>query len=170
MPETTIYCASVKGKNNDRIVRDVTPLGATRIVFYYAKRSVSRPEPDQQQRLQKIAIEVCRQCGRSTVPNVEILDQPISEAVDHQKSAILFWESELKKTLNIESPQKPIQLIFGPEGGFTDDEIKWAKQSGVQFSSLGPRILRSELAVAVGATLIQNLRGIFDPLSPHHQK
>lgn len=170
IPETTVFCASVKGKNNDRIVRDITPLGATRIVFYYAKRSVSRPETNQQQRLQKIAIEACRQCGRSTLPKVEIQDQPISEAVDHHKSAILFWESESKEGLKIKSPQKPIQLIFGPEGGFVDDEIEWAKQSNIQFSSLGPRILRSELAITVGMTLIQNLRGIFDPHSPHHNE
>ncbi|MDP8245630.1 MAG: RsmE family RNA methyltransferase [Candidatus Hinthialibacter antarcticus] len=170
IPETTVMISAVKGKNKDRIVRDLPPLGVTRIVFYYAERCVSRPEADQQPRLQKIAIEACRQCGRSTVPTIEIIDKPLQEAAKIDQQSVLFWENETERALRFEFTTAPMQLIFGPEGGFTDNEIDWAKQMGVQTRSLGPRILRSELAVTVGVALVQDRRGIFSAVSPHPEK
>lgn len=167
MPETTVFISAVKGKNKDRIVRDLPPLAVTRIVFYYAERCVSRPETDQQPRLQKIAVEACRQCGRSTVPIIEIFDKPLREVVAIDQPSILFWENETNKSLLPNLASGPLQLIFGPEGGFTHDEIGWAMQAGIQLSSMGPRILRSELAAAVGVTLIQDRRGVFKAASSH---
>ena len=42
--------------------------------------------------------------------------------------------------------QKSIVIVIGPEGGFSDDEIKVLTDKGYQCVSLGSRILRSETA------------------------
>ena len=42
----------------------------------------------------------------------------------------------------------PRTLIVGPEGGFLDTEIEKLEGAGASTASLGPRILRVEVAVA----------------------
>jgi 16S rRNA (uracil1498-N3)-methyltransferase len=52
------------------------------------------------------------------------------------------FASTLKKMNNGES----LLLVFGPEGGLTDEEIKLLKNSDFEVCGLGPRILRTETA------------------------
>jgi 16S rRNA (uracil1498-N3)-methyltransferase len=47
-----------------------------------------------------------------------------------------------------------IHIYVGPEGGFTEDEVRLAQRYGVRPVTLGPRILRSETAGIVAAALI----------------
>jgi 16S rRNA (uracil1498-N3)-methyltransferase len=49
---------------------------------------------------------------------------------------------------------KTIALLIGPEGGFTEQEVVAAKENGAIPITLGPRILRTETAAIVAATLI----------------
>jgi 16S rRNA (uracil1498-N3)-methyltransferase len=49
--------------------------------------------------------------------------------------------------------------MLGPEGGFTEEEIKMAENSGFVTAGLGPRILRAETATLAACTLIQYLFG-----------
>ena len=44
------------------------------------------------------------------------------------------------------SSSSTVVLFIGPEGGLTADEVKLARQHGVQIVSLGSRILRAETA------------------------
>lgn len=165
-PPLTIWAASVKGKTKDRIVRDVTALGATAVRFYHAEHSVSRPEAEQAGRLSKLAIEACRQCGRSTIPLIEMLDAPLKECLTLNQNGriVVFWERDENSRLDVSaSADIHLNLVFGPEGGFSDEEIEWLRSAGAQFASLGARILRSELAVCVGAALAQAQRGALGP-------
>jgi 16S rRNA (uracil1498-N3)-methyltransferase len=52
-----------------------------------------------------------------------------------------------------------IQILVGPEGGFTDEEVRLAKGYGVQAVTLGPRILRAETAGVVAAAIILHEAG-----------
>ncbi|MBE6369285.1 MAG: 16S rRNA (uracil(1498)-N(3))-methyltransferase [Lentisphaerae bacterium] len=45
-------------------------------------------------------------------------------------------------------PQLPALLLMGPEGGFTDYEINHLLEAGAVGGTLGPRILRTETALA----------------------
>lgn len=165
LPTTQVWIASTKGKTKDRMVRDLPPLGVTSILFYIAERSVSQPDRKQTERLQKIAIEACRQCGRSTIPSVTIHEQPLHQVWEQTQeldgSTIVFWEDETAQDLSLEGRgEEPVRLIFGPEGGFCPAEVDYASQRGAKRVSLGPRILRSELALVVGVTLAQSQRGL----------
>lgn len=156
----TVLLAATKGKTKERMVKDLTALGAARIGFYEARRSVSRPERNLEDRLGKIAVEACRQCGRSTIPSVEVTGASLGGLPDDWfgTQTIVFWENETSPPpdrLTLES----LTLIFGPEGGFADEETAWARERNFGFCGLGPRILRSELAAATGAALAQSRRG-----------
>ena len=54
----------------------------------------------------------------------------------------------------------PAAVLVGPEGGFTDDEIKLLKSHSFVVSiSLGPRILRADTAAIAALTLVQASSG-----------
>ena len=46
-------------------------------------------------------------------------------------------------------------MIFGPEGGFSDNEITLAQQEGCHITRLGPRVLRAETAPLAALSLAQ---------------
>ncbi len=164
IPETLIYIASTKGKTKDRMVKDLTPLGATAIVFYQAERSVAKPDPQQSERLLKIAKEACRQCGRSTLPNIHISTKMLNELLMEQHLQgllIVFYESfDEGRKWTLEHLGQSYHLFYGPEGGFTNEEIDVLRRNHAKVLSLGKRILRSELAAVVGTTIVQEKRGV----------
>jgi 16S rRNA (uracil1498-N3)-methyltransferase len=46
-----------------------------------------------------------------------------------------------------------LTLAVGPEGGWTDDELQWFRESGWSFASLGDTILRAETAAIVACAI-----------------
>jgi 16S rRNA (uracil1498-N3)-methyltransferase len=46
-----------------------------------------------------------------------------------------------------------VVLAIGPEGGWTDDELRWFRESGWAAASLGETILRAETAAIVAAAI-----------------
>ena len=52
-----------------------------------------------------------------------------------------------------EAPVK-IMLLIGPEGGWTNEEREWADRYGAEPVSLGRRVLRTETAALVAATIL----------------
>jgi 16S rRNA (uracil1498-N3)-methyltransferase len=61
---------------------------------------------------------------------------------------IILWEDEkysrLKEVLQNSKQWQNIMLLIGPEGGFTAEEIEWARERGFISVSLGRCILRTE--------------------------
>ena len=56
---------------------------------------------------------------------------------------------------------KGIDLLIGPEGGFSKKEIQSAREFGFSGISLGPRILRTETASLAAISIIQAEWGDF---------
>ena len=57
-------------------------------------------------------------------------------------------ENENEKTSDIIIPKK-ILIAVGPEGGWEDEEVHQLLAKGFSLVSLGPRILRTDMAVSV---------------------
>lgn len=49
---------------------------------------------------------------------------------------------------------KALDLLIGPEGGWSPDEVEFARKNGCELVSLGPRILRMETAALVAISQI----------------
>ena len=138
-----------KAKKMALIIQKCTELGIRQIIPTLSERSIAKGE--KLDRWKKIAKEAAEQSGRSTIPEIA----PLTKFADILKLksqfdiALIPWELEKEITLKqILSTQPPNHLLvlIGPEGGFSQEEIKLAQEAGFTPVSLGKRILRTETA------------------------
>lgn len=153
---TVIQCLAKAGKL-DRVVREATELGATCIAPAESQRCAAKAHARQQARLERVALEAARQCGRGDVPIIEST-QPLSQALRHHAhgTMLLLHPGATKRLSSVE--EGPVVVAIGPEGGFNDDEIALATDLGFQSVRLGPFTLRTETACAavLGALLCRD--------------
>ena len=150
----TLYQGVPKGDKLETVIQKCVELGCVKIVPVAMKRSVAviKDKEKKKQRMQKIAYEAAKQCGRAKIPEVSLC-MSFKEALADSVSAdlkLLAYESEtensLKSALFNNKNAKNISLFIGPEGGFSDEEVSLAKADGFKTITLGPRILRTETA------------------------
>jgi 16S rRNA (uracil1498-N3)-methyltransferase len=70
---------------------------------------------------------------------------------------MFFWEEEGDsdlKTLLKSVENTEVNLVIGPEGGFTHEEADFITKAGYNSVSLGKRILRVETAAMIAAGLV----------------
>jgi 16S rRNA (uracil1498-N3)-methyltransferase len=158
--------AIVKGDKLDLVTQKATELGVSRILLFDSSRSVvkldDRRAGSRVERLQRVAEEAARQCGRSDVPSI---DGPMSldTIVDHlepDRLALLLdpEEAELRLSQAARGASR-LCLVVGPEGGFAPDERERAASAGIIAVSLGPLLLRTETAGLAALAVVRHLAG-----------
>jgi len=169
--QVTLYQGLAKGDKMETIIQKAVELGAARIVPVICRRSVARLDDKDTakklQRLNRIAAEAAKQCGRGLTPTVS---EPLSFKAAMCEAAkadirLIPWEGERACSLRAElesapdlGPNQTISVLIGPEGGFDADEIAIALAAGISPVTLGRRILRTETAgAAVLAMVIYGL-------------
>ena len=157
--DVTLFQGLPKGDKMDLIVQKAVEVGVCAIVPMFTRRCVSRPDEKtlqkKVQRWQKIALEAAKQSGRGIVPKVlDVLFFYRAVMLSAQKEqAILFYEADGVPLKSILQQPKSLAIFIGPEGGFEEEEVKLALESGVNICSLGHRILRTETAAIVASAL-----------------
>ena len=167
-PALKLYLAQgiAKGEKMDTIIQKSVEIGVSAIYPVSCERSVVRLTEDKAEkkveRWQSIAREACKQCRRNLIPQVMPVTNFTSlleEMGDIQ--AIMLYENEdqtslkslLKSQLGKVSGQE-LFLLIGPEGGFSPQEVEAAGRQEIYTASLGSRILRTETAGLVAASII----------------
>jgi 16S rRNA (uracil1498-N3)-methyltransferase len=168
----TLAVALLKGEKFDLVVQKATELGVTRILPVITKRADVRPREQGEPlrrgaRWQRLALEACKQSGRARL--LEIVE-PISftallkdDAIENAGARLMFAERSGQSLAEIfnRSDARPSALtaLVGSEGGWEDEEISQAADSGWTIVTLGGRILRAETAAITVAALLQHLFG-----------
>ena len=165
-PEVTIAFAVPKGDRLSTLLELATQAGASRLVPIACARSVVDAEkPGRGARWTRIVAESAKVAKSAWMPELlpggALLEVARAEAargaalaVAHVGSSepILRWSRE-------RAPDAARTVFIGPEGGFDEREIAALLSLGAAAVSLGPLVMRVELA-AVAATLF--LRGTAD--------
>ncbi|MFV0497091.1 MAG: RsmE family RNA methyltransferase [Candidatus Fimivivens sp.] len=170
-PQTPVhlYLAMPKGDKLELVIQKAVELGAAEIVILLSSRCISRPKGDAAskkiQRLQKIANEAAKQCGRGILPPVRgILSFPqaVKEMQQFDNGFILYEGT--CEPLRSQLPKRgtTLALLVGSEGGFSVEEIVQATESGVRTASLGKRILRCETAPIAALAAVMFALGEMD--------
>ncbi|NWG02270.1 MAG: 16S rRNA (uracil(1498)-N(3))-methyltransferase [Syntrophaceae bacterium] len=145
------------------IIQKATELGVSTILPFKSERSISLEEREAKQRKahrwQEIAVKAVQQSRRAKVPRVGpyCSFQEALKICEGENLKILLWEKEgenLKDALRRSPPQK-VYVMVGPEGGFTEEEVKLAKDEGFIPVKLGQRILRTETAAITLVGILQ---------------
>lgn len=157
-----LFQSMAKGDKMDLIIQKTTELGVQDIYPIVSQRSDVK-NTGKIPRWQKIADESIKQCGRVTSPVIHT-EIRYSDIFDVEKSDLnlIFYENEESASLadmKDDSEVKSVSIIIGPEGGFSEDEVKQAESNGFVSVGLGPRILRAETASIAAVTLLQHIYG-----------
>lgn len=154
------------GDRMDYTIQKAVELGVQSIVPISTARSVTKLNADRaSKRLehwQGVAIAACEQSGRAVVPHVHppcSLAQWLSEAASTDCLKLLLHPVAAVRLATLPPPQRPVEILIGPEGGLSADEIALASQHGFQAVVLGPRILRTETAAVTALSVMQALWG-----------
>lgn len=153
----TLFQALPKGDKLDLITQKCVELGVEKIVPFLSR--YTNETKFNLQRLSRIALEACKQCGRARRPQVgELVDfDGLLNMLDEYDTVILPYEhakvGKISALQGLESGKK-IALIIGSEGGFAPEEAESIAAKRGRIVSLGKRILRCETAAIITSAII----------------
>lgn len=156
-----IFQGLLKGDKPELIIQKATELGIKAVYFYTTSRSVPLINEDRTKgrlsRWQRAAIEAAKQCGRSVLPEIGLMDfaTALKGYEDHLKILLREDEagSEIKEVLR--GRTAGVAAMIGPEGSLSPEEAEEAKGAGYVQVRLGPRILRAETAAIAVMSVLQ---------------
>ena len=168
-------------------VKKIVPIITDRVVVKLDEKSIKKKT----ERWQKISEEAAKQSRRNVIPEVTVPAKfkDVIKSLDNYDLKIILYENEKKQSIRdifdkTTNRPKNIAVFIGPEGGLSDEEINIAKKdiypritdskiqmekntppeskNPVYIASLGPRILRTETAGLVTASIILYHMGEMD--------
>lgn len=166
----TLCFALTKGNRNDWVAEKACELGAQRIIFWGAERSVVKLKHTDAQgkieRWQRLAEAAARQCGSRTIPSIALalslnellalLSAESAAATTSVVPALLVCSlsPQARELRELDPPAETVTLVIGPEGDLSPAEEKLLSQQQTTFISLGPRTLRSETAALAAVAAV----------------
>ncbi len=158
-PHVTLILSIFKFDRMEWAIEKCTELGVAKIIPLLAQRTdvhLAKAAGKRVERWQRIAQQASEQSRRSAPPEIPE-PMKVKEAVALPGAArIVLAESEQQQPLSAALPSSPdsdVVLAVGPEGGWTEAELKAFRTADWTPASLGPTILRAETA-AIAATAI----------------
>ena len=137
----------IKSNYQNFMIQKATELGVTKFLPIIFDRTVVRKI--NKERLEKIVIEASEQSNRINVPLIESA-QNLDNFLKMSSMDLIFTDlnSDNQKIDRSKLTDKPICIIIGPEGDFSETEReKILSFKGVQAVKINENILRSETAV-----------------------
>jgi 16S rRNA (uracil1498-N3)-methyltransferase len=163
--QVVLVQAVLKGGSMDGAIRDATMMGAAEIVpvltAHCDVKAAAIMRPETIDRWRRVALASVKQSRRATLPTIHAI-RDVDEWIRTPSAGIqlMFVEPSaecdprpLRTLLDHDVPARAAVMI-GPEGGWSAEEIRRARQAGALAVSLGPLTLRAEsMPVAALAAL-----------------
>ncbi len=152
-----------KGDRMELVMQKAVELGVYAITPIISERCVVKLDKERLEKKmhqwQSIAIAACEQSGRNQIPLVSPPKTFESYIQEKHLGLKLILHPDGGNTWRDYTVQENVSLMIGPEGGFSDTEVKGACDSGFQTLCLGPRILRTETAAITALSVLQAAGG-----------
>jgi 16S rRNA (uracil1498-N3)-methyltransferase len=155
----TLLLAIVKFDRMEWAIEKCTELGVSKFVPVIARRTdahLASAAIKRAERWRRITAQASEQSRRSAVPEIASPMKLNDAVVIAAGLRVVLSEAEEKTRLPDLLAAQVVEaaLAIGPEGGWTEDELKLFQQSGWIPASLGPTILRAETAAIAAAAII----------------
>ncbi|HEY7544109.1 MAG TPA: RsmE family RNA methyltransferase, partial [Blastocatellia bacterium] len=162
----TLAQSLAKGEKFDFIVQKATELGASRIVPLVTDNTdVKLREESAAKRMERwsrISMESLKQCGRRKLVEIR-LPIALEEFLKSSDALMIIFNERggraIGEALADASDYSSVAALIGPEGGWSEAELKLMAECKCRFVTLGPRVLRTETAAIVALALIQHAIG-----------
>lgn len=162
--------AMPKGDRQRNTIEKLVELGVDSLSPLDTARSVAVVNDANSERLKRYVEEASKQCGRNRLMSIRKTLQmgemkSFADSLVPNETSVSFqiWilhpeidgqsAYSIHSASAIASPNQGLLFLIGPEGGFTDAEVKEAVQQGARILSLGERIQRVETAASTAAVL-----------------
>ena len=152
--ELWLAFSPIKSNYQNFMLQKATELGVTKFLPIIFDRTVVRKI--NKDRIEKIVIEASEQSNRINVPTIEE-SQDLNGFLKKNAMNLIFTDlnSNIKKIDKSKFTDKPICIIIGPEGDFSETEReKILSFKGVQPIKINENILRSETAVISAISIV----------------
>ena len=152
--ELWLAFSPIKSNYQNFMLQKATELGVTKFLPIIFDRTVVRKI--NKDRIEKIVIEASEQSNRINVPKIEEA-QDLNSFLKKNLMDLIFTDlnSNIKKIDKSKFTDKPVCIIIGPEGDFSETEReKILSFKGVQPIKINENILRSETAVISAISIL----------------
>lgn len=153
----TLATAVPKGDRFEWLVEKATELNVSRMIPLVTSRSVVDPREHKLDRIRQAVVTACKQSGRNhlmTVSSVMNWNSLIRDEIPQYQTLVAHPTGARISEASLTS-EKSLLVLVGPEGGFSDDEVKEAVATGATAVQLGQNILRIETAgIALAAKFL----------------
>lgn len=155
------HIAMAPTKNMDRnewFAEKATEIGFDELTFLncrYSERKVIKTE-----RIEKIMVSAIKQSLKARLPKVNEMvsfDAFIAGVQCEQKFIAHCYQGEKPRLKDVLQPGKDALVLIGPEGDFSEDEVRKAIEKGFIPVSLGQSRLRTETAALVACFTLKEL-------------
>lgn len=159
-PQITLLPALCKGEKNELIIDWATELGCTEIIFWQGDHSVVKLKSERdllqkEARFQKIGLAAAKQSRQPRPPSIRISSTlasalTIASADQSPESVckiVCSLSPSAERLFHSNQNIKQFKIVIGPEGDLSPKEEDALCAQGYVPTTLGDRVLRSELAV-----------------------
>jgi 16S rRNA (uracil1498-N3)-methyltransferase len=162
-PQIRLYQAVIKKQNLELLIRFAAQLAVESVTFMVTRYSIVKElNIKYMQRLRKIAAENAV-LSNNRIPELKgavSYKEAVIESEKRRDFRLLFTAAgksvPVAEILPDNMPER-ISVYIGPEGGFDEDELTAASESGIKKAYLGPYRLRSETAAICAISGIRTM-------------
>ncbi|CAM4104778.1 16S rRNA (uracil(1498)-N(3))-methyltransferase [Nocardiopsis rhodophaea] len=172
-PAITVVQALPKGDRGELSVEVMTEAGVDAIVPWSAERCVTRWRAERAAKSlakwRATAREAAKQARRSRIPDVADLaaTRDVTALLAAADLGIVLHEDTEERLSAVklpeggagDAPASGIVIVVGPEGGFTDAELRAFDEAGAVRALLGPTVLRTSTAGVAALAVLQARSG-----------
>jgi 16S rRNA (uracil1498-N3)-methyltransferase len=166
----TLVQAVLKGDRMDDVVRDATMLGVAAIQPIVTKRTETTIAAVMRgarvERWRRVALASVKQSRRAVLPEIRV-PLAFETYVDEPRGSLRLMFVEPDSSVSAEplaglrSQPSPgdAEILIGPEGGWTEGELKAAHDRGARLVTLGHLTLRADAMPVVAVGILSFLWG-----------
>lgn len=160
-----LFQSIARGEKMDWILQKATELGVSAFTPMVSDRTEVKLDNERSDRKlshwQGVIRSACEQSGRAILPEVSppISINQMNGAVKREQA--YYLDPEAAEGINGLDPDRTVglALAIGPEGGFSERDIRLLQTAGFKGLKVGPRILRTETAGMAAIAALQSRFG-----------